>query len=115
MGLFDRFKRSPPAPVTWHVYIDGADLVADNGTATFRVGRARARAVRIVPLTGGNPHTPGGGYQVAIACADGDAPVGSPSQDWRPARDLGQQLCTIGELQFDELTERLFSRVGTLT
>ena len=29
-------------------------------------------------------------------------------------RELAQQVCAAAELQLDELTERLFSRVGTL-
>jgi hypothetical protein len=121
VGLFDRLKRRPPdapAPplaVVWHVYLEGAEIVAENGSTALRVPRANARAVRIVPLMRGNHHAPGGGYQVAIACADGDAAVGGPIQDWRSARALAQQVCAAAELQLDELTERLFSRVGTLS
>src|SRR3954470_14410380 len=90
VGLFDRFKRQPEPPVVWHVYREGNDLVADDGRGgTYRVQLVRAESVRIVPITGGNPHAgAAGGYQVAIRRADGDAPIGKPSQDWRPARDL---------------------------
>jgi hypothetical protein len=115
VGLFDRLKPKPRPPETWHVYLDGSDLVADNGSASFRVQRTRARAVRVVPLSGGNPHAPGGGYQVAIACADGDVPIGRATPDWRAAQALGRQLCDTGELQLDEVTARLFSRVGTFS
>jgi hypothetical protein len=120
VGLFDRLKRKPqpaPPPITWHVYREGTDLVADDGRGnTYRAALSRARGVRVVPLTGGNPHGgTGGGYQVAIAYADGDAPIGKPSNDWRAARELAQKLCDTAELPLDELTERLFSRVGTFS
>jgi hypothetical protein len=115
VGLFDRLKPKPRPPVVWHVSIEGSDVVADDGSSSVRVGRARARAVRIVPLSGGNPHAPGGGYQVAIACVDGDAPVGKPTPDWRAAHALARQLCDAAELELDEMTARLFSRVGTFT
>jgi hypothetical protein len=77
------------------------------------VALAGARKVRIVPLTGGNPHGGiGQGYQVAIQRVDGDAAVGKPTHDWQPARALARQLCETGELPLDELTERMFSKVG---
>jgi hypothetical protein len=115
VGLFDWLRRKPPEPVVWRIYLDGGDLVADNGKATFKVPRARARAVRIVP-PGGHQQGAGGtpGYQVAVACVDSDIPVGKPTLDWRPARELADQLCTTAELPLDELTERMFSRIGTI-
>src|SRR3982751_5305418 len=94
VGLFDWLKRTPPAPITWQVAMDGSDVVANNGTAEFRLARARARAVRVVPLTGGTPHAPEGGYQVAIDCGDGDFAVGKPAADWRAAHALALQICT---------------------
>jgi hypothetical protein len=72
--------------------------------------------VRVVPLTGGNPHAGGAtGYQVAVQYEDGDVPIGTPTMDWRPARELAHQVCECAELQLDELTERMFSRVGQFT
>ena len=112
MGLFDRFKRKPEPPLTWHVYREGQDLVAEDGRGgVFRVALVRAESVRIVPMTGGNPHAGAtGGYQVALRGANGDAPIGKPTQDWRAARELARQVCEQAELPLDELTERLFGR-----
>lgn len=72
------------------------------------------RAVRIVPLTGGDHHMQQGrgGWQVALQRPDGDVLVGSPLQDWRAARELAQRVCEAAGLPLDELTERMFSRVG---
>ena len=118
MALFDWLKRGrgdTPVALAWHVYRTGGDLVADdNRGGTFRVALSGARSVRIVPLTGGNQHGGArmGGYQVAIQRLDGDAPIGKPTRDWRPARELARQLCDVGELPLDEITERMFSRVG---
>src|SRR5438552_698655 len=95
VGLFDWLKRTPAA-ISWHVYREGADVVADDGRGgTYRVALAGARSVRIVPLTGGNPHSSQavGGYQVAVQRSDGDVPIGKPSQDWRLARELARQVC----------------------
>jgi len=115
VGLFDRFKRKPEPPVVWHVYREGNDLVADDGRGgTFRVPLGRAQSVRIVPMTGGNPHAGAtGGYQVAVRGANGDAPIGKPTSDWRAARDLARQVCEQGELPMDELTERMFGAMDT--
>jgi len=117
VGAFDWLKRKPPAPLAWHVSRDGSDLIVDDGAGhSFRTSLARARAVRVVPLTGGNPHGGLGlGYQVAIACTDGDAAIGQPTPDWRAARSLAEQICQTGELPLDELTQKLFSRVGTFS
>jgi len=115
VGLFDRFKRKPEPPVVWHVYREGNDLIADDGKGgTFRVALVRAESVRIVPMTGGNPHAgAAGGYQVAVRSANGDAPIGKPSQDWRLAHDLARQVCEQAELPLDELTQRMFGRFDT--
>jgi hypothetical protein len=53
-----------------------------------------------------------GGYQVALSHSAGDAPIGKPIQDWRVARDLAQRVCASADLELDEMTERMFSRVG---
>lgn len=115
MGLFDWLRRKPPEPVVWHIYTEGGDIVAFDGKQTYRAPRSSARNVRIVP-PGGHQQGAAGmvGYQVAIACVDGDVPVGKPTPDWRPARELAQKLCETGEIPLDELTERMFSRVGTI-
>ena len=114
MGLFDRFKRKIQPPIVWHVFREGNDVVADDGHGgTFRVPLTRAVSVRIVPMTGGNTHGgPAPGYQVAVRRSDGDLPIGKPTPDWRPARDLARQVCDVAELPLDELTERMFSQVG---
>jgi hypothetical protein len=116
VGLFDWLRRKgQPAPaLVWRVYREGGEVVADDGRGgSYRVAVSGARGVRIVPLTGGNPHGGAGqGYQVALQRAEGDAPVGKPMQDWRAARELARQLCETTELPLDELTERMFSQVG---
>jgi hypothetical protein len=120
VGVFDWFGRrrgESASTLVWHVYCERGDVVAEDGRgATYRVPLAGARAVRVVPLTGGNHH-PGarGGWQVALARADGDVLVGVAQDDWRPARELAQLLCDKTELPFDELTEKMFSRVGQFT
>jgi hypothetical protein len=75
------------------------------------------RAVRIVPLTGGEHHVTrrSGGWQVSLQRPDGDLLVGEPLADWRAARELAQRVCEATGLQLDELTQRLFSRVGSYT
>ncbi|MCA1644603.1 MAG: hypothetical protein LC797_03740, partial [Chloroflexi bacterium] len=74
-------------------------------------------SVRIVPLTGGNHHASSGDgqcgrWQVAIAHAGGDVLLGQPLADWRPARELANLVCARAELPLDELTQKMFSRVG---
>ena len=103
------------APVVWNVYREGHEIVAEDGRGgVFRVSLDGARSVRIVPLTGGNQHTDAraGGWQVALAHAGGDVLLGKPMADWRPARELARLVCARTELPLDELTERMFSRVG---
>jgi hypothetical protein len=101
----------------WNVYREAGDVVAEDGRgATYRVPLTGARSVRVVPLTGGDHHAGSrGGWQVALARADGDVLVGTPLSDWRPARDLARLLCDKTELPLDELTEAMFSRVGQFT
>lgn len=68
--------------------------------------------MRIVPLTGGNHHANSGGWQVALGRADGDVLLGTPLPDWQVAHALARQVCTATELPLDELTRRMFSKVG---
>jgi hypothetical protein len=118
VALFDWLRRSgrqADPPATWNVYREGGDLVAEDGRGSvFRASLNGARSVRIVPLTGGNHHAGarGGGWQVALAHATGDVPLGKPLADWRPARELAQQVCARAELPLDDLTAKMFSRVG---
>ncbi len=101
--------------MVWNVYREGGEIVAEDGRGgVFRASLDGGRTVRIVPLTGGNHHTQGGGsgWQVAIAHAGGDALLGKPLADWRIARELARQVCARAELPLDELTEKMFSRVG---
>jgi hypothetical protein len=96
------------------VYRDGSDIVAqDSRGADIRVALAGARSVRIVPLTGGNQHAHiRSGWQVALARPDGDVLLGKPLADWPSARDLAQLVCDQAALPLDELTQKMFSRVG---
>ena len=91
-------------------------MAEDGRGAINRVPLAGARTVRVVPLTGGDHHArAGAGWQVALARADGDVLLGKPMPDWQAARELAQQVCRTAELPLDELTEKLFSRVGQYT
>jgi hypothetical protein len=101
--------------MAWNVYREGRDVVAEDGRGgVFRASLDGARSVRIVPLTGGNHHPPssGSGWQVALAHAGGDVLLGQPMADWRLARELARLVCTRAGLPLDELTEKMFSRVG---
>ena len=110
MGLFDRFKRRPPEPLTFHVFRDGDDVVCESSRGkTSRAPLARARSVRIVPLLAGNPHAATGGYQVALTYAGGDMPLGEAAQDWRIAYDLARQVCVAADLELDDMTARMFT------
>jgi hypothetical protein len=120
VGLFDWFGRGrsqASPPLAWHVYCDAADIVAEDGRGGIhRAPLAGARSVRVVPLMAGNHHGQSrGGWQVALARSDGDVLIGTPLADWRSARDLARRLCETSELPLDELTEKLFSRVGQFT
>jgi hypothetical protein len=120
VGLFDWLsgrRRQPTPPVEWQVRRAAGQLVVDDGRgATIEVPLSGARAVRIVALSGGQQHSAlRSGWQVALAYADGDLAVGQPMADWRPARELARRVCEVAELPLDELTERMFSRVGQFT
>jgi hypothetical protein len=123
MGLFDRIgrrRREPAAtsPVTWNVYLDGGEVVAEDGRGRMhRALLTGARAVRVVPLSPGRAghHAGASGWQVALAHAEGDALLGQPAGDWRDAWVLASLVCEKARLPLDELTERLFSRVGQYT
>jgi len=49
---------------------------------------------------------------VALAHPGGDVLLGKPMADWRPARELARLVCARTELPLDELTQKMFSRVG---
>jgi hypothetical protein len=120
VGLFDwlgKSRRAPESATTWQVHRDGGDVVVQDGRgASYRASLTGVRSVRVVPLTGGQQHAQvGAGWQVTLAHADGDALVGKPMPDWRAARDLARLLCDKTELPLDELTEKMFSRVGQFT
>lgn len=121
MGLFDwlgnRGRNDSARPVAWHVYRDAGDILVEDGQGgTVRAALSGVRSVRVVPLTGGNHHRDSrSGWQVALARAEGDVLVGKPLADWRLARQLAQLLCDQSELPLDELTEKMFSRVGQFT
>lgn len=124
MGLFDWIGRrrgdragQPDQAAVWHVYLEGGEVVAEDGRgATLRAPLGGARGVRVVPLTGGDHHSrAGSGWQVALARADGDVLLGKPMSDWQAARDLARMVCQTAGLPLDELTEKLFSRVGQYT
>ena len=120
VGLFDwlsRRPRQPEAPTLWRVYREGGELVVEDGRgATHRVASDGAHSVRVVPLRGGQQHTDiRSGWQVALARADGDVLVGKPMTDWRSAHDLARTICATAGLPLDELTEKMFSRVGQYT
>jgi hypothetical protein len=100
------------------VYTEGGEVVGEDGRgATYRAALAGARAVRVVPLSGGSPHAvgPAGGWQVALAYAGGDGVLGTPLADWRAARELARLVCEKTELPLDELTQAMFSRVGSFS
>jgi hypothetical protein len=100
------------------VYTESGEVVAEDGRgATYRAALSGARTVRVVPLSGGSPHAvgPAGGWQVALAYAGGDVLLGKPQADWRAARELARLVCEKTELPLDELTQAMFSRVGSFT
>ena len=121
MGPLDWLGRRRPSesvpPLAWHVYREAGDIVAEDGRgATARVPLSGARSVRLVPLTGGNHHRDSrGGWQVALSRSEGDVLVGEPIADWRLARQLAQLVCDSSQLPLDELTQKMFSRVGQYT
>jgi hypothetical protein len=118
--VFDWFKRRrasspPPEPMAWEVRVESGEVVAEDGRgAVRRASLAGVRAVRVVPLGGGDHHArAGGAWQVTLARPDGDVLLGTALPDWQSARELGRLVCERTRLPLDELTQRLFSRVGT--
>jgi hypothetical protein len=100
----------------WRAFVDGAEVVVDDGNGhEYRASTAEARSVRIVPLSAGGHHATVGDWQVTLARPDGDVLLGKPLQDWRTARELARLVCDQTKLPLDELTRRMFSRVGQFT
>ena len=99
------------------MYVDGNDLIAEDDRGNLhRAALGGARSVRVVPLTRGDHHArTGPGWQVTLAQADGDVLLGRPLSDWQAARDLARQVCEAAHLPLDELTQKMFSRVGQYT
>jgi len=100
--------------VTWQVRADGGLLLIESsaGQTVFHAGFEGARSVRVVPLSRGSHHVHASGWQVTLARGDGDILLGPPLASWQSARTLARQVCEARHLPMDELTERLFSRVG---
>ena len=91
-------------------------MAEDGRGAVNRAPLDGARTVRVVPLMRGDPHgRAGAGWQVALARADGDVLLGKPMPDWQSARELASMVCNTASLPLDELTEKMFSRVGQYT
>jgi hypothetical protein len=118
MGALDwlrRLRMPPPDPSTWEVRHEGGRIVVADGKKEYAFSPGAARAIRVVPLGVGPGHghsQAGSGWQVAVHHDRGDVPIGRPLADWRAARDFAHRLCAASGLSVDELTERLFSRVG---
>src|SRR5205085_6065556 len=116
VGLFDwlsRGRRMPAGTVTWNVHTQGDLMVAESSRGDhFQAVWHGAHSVRVVPLSRGSHHSGTSGWQVALARAEGDVLLGNPQSDWQSARDLAHEVCRRTDLPLDELTERLFSRVG---
>jgi hypothetical protein len=118
VGLFDwldKGRRKADQPIVWQVSREGGDLTVEDGRGqTLRVPLAGARSVRVVPLSAANSHVVNqpNGWQVALARNEGDILVGKAMADWREARELARLVCERADLPLDELTEKLFSRVG---
>jgi hypothetical protein len=102
--------------VDWQVRVDGGLLLIESsrGETVFHTTFEGARAVRVVPLSRGSHHVHASGWQVTLARGDGDVLLGPPLASWQSARTLAQQVCGATRLPLDELTERLFSRVGSI-
>ena len=118
--MFDwlRGRRSDPAATEkdWQVCVEDGWLEVRrlDGNTFAHVLLGGARAVRVVPLTRGTHHASASGWQVALSQPDGDALVGQPLAGWQAARDLAQKVCGATRLPMDEMTEKLFSRVGQM-
>jgi hypothetical protein len=119
MGLFDWLGRrgQPPEAPAWEMRVEGGEVIVEDGKRIYRFSKAGARSVRIVPLGAGGQHAAGGGpgWQVAVRKTDGDVPIGRPLGSWQHARALATRLCETSGLELDELTQRMFSQVGTYT
>ncbi len=118
--LFDWIRRPRSGPdeddVTWDVRVDGGLLLIESsqGETVFHAATAGAVCVRVVPLSRGSHHVSASGWQVALGRGDGDILLGKPLSSWRRARDLARAVSEKTALPIDELTQRLFSRVGSL-
>jgi hypothetical protein len=125
VSLFDWLRRgrrgADPDPLSggkggWQVRVEGPEVVAEDGRGgSRRAVLIAARSVRVVPLTGGDHHASGRGWQVTLSRPEGDVLLGGALPDWQSARDLAQQVCERTQLPLDQLTQRLFSRVGSAT
>jgi hypothetical protein len=89
-------------------------VTRENATEFARAAVVGARSVRVVPLTRGAHHAAASGWQVALSRPDGDVLVGQPLPNWQSARELARRVCEAASLPMDEMTEKLFSRVGRL-
>ncbi len=120
MALFDWIRRPRSGPgqddAAWEVRIDGDLLLIESsrGETIVHASTAGARSVRVVPLSRGSHHVSASGWQVALARGDGDVLLGPPLPTWQRARDVAREVADKTSLPMDELTERLFSRVGRL-
>jgi len=123
MSLFDFLRpRRPPRPggssddLTWQVHADGDLLLIESsrGGTIFHARVEGARAVRVVPLSRGSHHVSAGGWQVTLERGDGDVLLGPSLTSWQSAHALAKQVCDATQLPMDDLTRRLFSRVGGL-
>ena len=119
MALFDWVRRRPTAgpkadDEPWQVRVDGGLLLIESarGDAIFHATFDGARSVRVVPLSGGSHHVHASGWQVTLARGNGDVLVGPALGSWQRAYALAREICAATRLPMDELTERLFSRVG---
>jgi hypothetical protein len=116
--LFDWIRRprwsAGQDDVSWQVRADDGLLLIESsrGGTIFHAAFDGSRSVRVVPLSGGSHHVHANGWQVTLARPDGDVLLGPPLASWQSARVLARQVCDATHLPMDELTERLFSRVG---
>jgi hypothetical protein len=108
MGAFGwPWRRGSARAEPWQVVRDGDRVRVSRGRDAGEVTLAGARAVRVIPLGGANPHGGGQGWQVAVAKDDGDVPLGRPQADWREAVALARQVMAAAGLPLDDWSERL--------
>jgi hypothetical protein len=118
VALFDWIPRPRSGPAQddepWKISVDGGLLLIETsrGETVFHASTTGARAVRVVPLSRGSHHVSASGWQVALARGDGDVLLGPPLPSWQRAREVAHQVSEETSLPMDDLTERLFSRVG---